>query len=281
MPKVYSKHNRMKTITLTKVEHDIRVGKECLYYKPNITEDCLLEEAGEVIGFYINDVSKYSKKLKALMLIANKEFRSDNVPKTVMDRMSTIANEIDKTKVHSRAASRSKGCSQYSTILGSIAPNPVMRRPYPNISQVHRDKKAKTFIKSMWGACIEAEQIIKKLTPNIYKNQIELFKDIKKEWRFGNLFTGSISNFNIAAAYHKDTGNIKGAVNVILTKRNNANGGCLNVPDYNATFEQSDNSMLVYPAWRNIHGVTPIKPTSDGGYRNSLIFYPLKAFKGI
>ena len=58
-------------------------------------------------------------------------------------------------------------------------------------------------------------------------------------------------------------------------------GGCLNVPDYNATFEQADNSMLVYPAWRNVHGVTPIKPIAEGGYRNSLIFYPLKAFKGI
>jgi len=53
------------------------------------------------------------------------------------------------------------------------------------------------------------------------------------------------------------------------------------VPDYGATFEQADNSMLVYPAWRNVHGVTPIIPTSDDGYRNSLIFYPLKAFKGL
>jgi hypothetical protein len=26
--------------------------------------------------------------------------------------------------------------------------------------------------------------------------------------------------------------------------------------------------------------VTPIVPTSEGGYRNSLVFYPLKSFKG-
>jgi len=37
--------------------------------------------------------------------------------------------------------------------------------------------------------------------------------------------------------------------------------------------------MLVYPDWKNVHGVTPIEPTFEGGYRNSLIFYPLKAFK--
>tara|TARA_R110000851_G_scaffold222642_1_gene375475 strand:- start:329 stop:1144 length:816 start_codon:yes stop_codon:yes gene_type:complete len=271
----------MKTIKLQKVEHNVKIGKDCPYYEPNIKEDCLLEVDGEVIGFYIKDVSRYSNKLSQLMSISNKEFRSDNVPKTIMDRMSTIANEIDKTKVHNRAASRSKGCSQYSTILGSIAPNFVMRRPYPNTSSVHREKKANTFIKAMWASSVEAENIIKQLTPHIHKSQLELFKDVNKKWRFGNMFTSSISNFNIAAAYHRDTGNIVGAVNVILTKRNNSNGGSLNVPDYNVTFEQADNSMLVYPAWKNIHGVTPIIKTAEDGYRNSLIFYPLKAFKGI
>jgi len=39
--------------------------------------------------------------------------------------------------------------------------------------------------------------------------------------------------------------------------------------------------MLVYPAWRNVHGVTPITATHDGGYRNSLVFYPLKAFLNV
>ena len=95
------------------------------------------------------------------------------------------------------------------------------------------------------------------------------------------MFTSSISNFNIAAQYHRDTGNMLNSVNIIFTKRNNSKGGCLNVPDYDVTFEQADNSMLVYPAWKNIHGVTPIIPTAKNGYRNTLIFYPLKAFKGL
>jgi hypothetical protein len=174
-----------------------------------------------------------------------------------------------------------KRVAQYSTILGGIAPKAQFKRPYPNQSSVHSVKSAQIFIKAMWGACLEAEQIIKFLTPHIYERQVELFKDVKEEWRFGNIYTGSISNFNISAPFHRDTGNIVGTVNTILTKRNNANGGCLNVPDYNVTFEQADNSMLVYPAWKNVHGVTPIKPIAENGYRNSLIFYPLKAFKGI
>jgi len=271
----------MQTIQIKQVEHNIKIGKQCPYYEPNIKEDCLLELDGEVVGFYIKDVANYNQRLSLLLAIAAKEFRGDNVPKTIMDRMSTIANEKDKTKVHSRAASRALGCSQYSTILGSIAPNPVMRRPYPNISAVHRDKKAQTFIKSMLASCLEAEKIIKELTPDIYKRQFKLFEDVQDKWKFGTIYTSSISNYNIAAPFHRDTGNIQGSVNIILTKRHNAKGGCLNVPDYNLTFEQADNSMLVYPAWKNVHGVTPIKPISKDGYRNSLIFYPLKAFKGI
>lgn len=99
--------------------------------------------------------------------------------------------------------------------------------------------------------------------------------------KFGNLFTSSISNYNINAAFHVDNGNIKDTVNVIICKQKNAKGGDLHIPDYNATIGQVDNSILVYPAWRNMHGVTPIIPTKQGGYRNSLVFYPLKAFLGL
>jgi len=267
----------MKTIKLHKQEHNVKIGKDCPYYEPNITEDCMLELDGEVIGFYIKDVSKYSKKLSQLISISNKEFRTDNVTKQEMSRgpQGTKKDKLQREKDGKNLV------TQFSTILGSVAPKPHMRRPYPTISSVHREKKANTFIKAMWAASVEAENIIKQLTPHIHKSQLELFKDVNKKWRFGNMFTSSISNFNIAAAYHRDTGNIVGAVNVILTKRNNSNGGSLNVPDYNVTFEQADNSMLVYPAWKNIHGVTPIIKTSEDGYRNSLIFYPLKAFKGI
>ena len=268
----------MKTIKLQQVEHNKKIGKDCPYYEPNVKEDCLLELDGEIVGFYIKDVAKHSERLSLLLAVADKEFRGDNVPKTILDRMSTV--ELSKTGM-SRKEARKIGVSQYSTILGSIKPNPVMRRPYPNISAVHRDKKAQTFIKAMWGACLEAEQIVKQLTPHLYERQQELFEDIKDEWKFGTMYTSSISNFNISAPFHRDTGNLTETVNIILTKRNNANGGCLNVPDYNVTFEQADNSMLVYPAWKNVHGVTPIKPIAENGYRNSLIFYPLKAFKGI
>lgn len=267
----------MKTIKLTQLEHSVKIGDKCDFIEANVTEDCLLESDGEIIGFYIKDVSKYSNKLTALLALANHEFRSENVPKALMSR-GPQGSKADKIK---RAKEGVNLVTQYSTILGAVPPKPHMRRPYPTISSVHTVKSAKTFIKAMLACCIESEKIIKEIAPDIYNKQVKLFEQVDKKWRFGNMFTSSISNFNIAAAFHRDTGNIEGAVNVILTKRNNSKGGSLNVPDYGATFEQPDNSMLVYPAWRNVHGVTPIVPTGEGGYRNSLIFYPLKAFVGI
>jgi hypothetical protein len=143
---------------------------------------------------------------------------------------------------------------------------------------VHAVKSAQIFIKSMLMLAKESEQIIAELLPQQYQQQKQLFNDVPEKWRFANLFTSSISNYNISAPFHRDTGNIVGAVNVIICKKYNAKGGDLHIPEYNATIGQQDNSMLVYPAWRNVHGVTPIIPTHADGYRNSLIFYPLRAF---
>tara|TARA_R100000781_G_scaffold114904_1_gene87800 strand:+ start:1393 stop:2196 length:804 start_codon:yes stop_codon:yes gene_type:complete len=265
----------MKTIKLKKVEHNVKIGDKCPYYEPTITEDCLLEDEGEIIGFYIKDVSKYNDRLSKLLSVSNNEFRSDNVPKSEMLRSESLRDGYEKYGKYKL----DNPVLQYSTILGSLAPRALLRRTYPSRSSVHSDKKAQTFIKAMLATAMESEKVIKEVAPTIYERQMKMFESIDDKWKFGNMFTSSISNFNIAAAFHRDTGNLVGSVNVILTKRNNSKGGSLNVPDYNTTFEQADNSMLVYPAWRNMHGVTPIKPIHETGYRNSLIFYSLKYFK--
>lgn len=248
----------MKKIELVQVEHNIKVGDMCETFEPNITEDCIFMYEGEPVGFFITQIKG---KLKQFIEIANNEFRSDRVPKSIMARAS--------------------GVEQYSTIIGSVPPKPHLRRPYPSISSVHNTKSARVFIKAMLAACREAEKVLKEILPEQYEKQVELIKEyVPEKYRLGNCFTSSINNYNIPAPFHRDTANIKGCVNVIITKKKDATGGNLHVPDYNATMNSSDNSMLVYPAWRNVHGVTPIVPTREGGYRNSLVFYPLASFKG-
>ncbi len=263
----------MKRIDLVQISHARKIGEECEYIEPNVTEDCIFYSDGEPIGFYL---SKMPEKMCKLADLANVELRSKNVPKTEMKRAPTdgIDEKTGRYKYKNVVL-------QYSTIIGSVPPKPHMRRAYPTISSVHSVKSAQTFIKAMLMLANESEQVIKELLPKQYEKQIELFKQVPDKWKFGKIFTSSISNYNISAPFHRDTGNIQNTVNVIICKKLNAKGGDLHVPDYGATIGQQDNSMLVYPAWRNVHGVTPIIPTFEGGYRNSLVFYPLNAFVGL
>jgi hypothetical protein len=263
----------MKRIDLIPIEHNRKIGDVCEYIEPNVTEDSIFYADGQPIGFYM---TKMPDKMCKLADLANAEFKSKNVKKTLLTRRTGdgIDEKTGKFKYKNEV-------EQLSAIIGSIPPKPHMSRPYPSISSVHLNKKSETFIKAMLLLAKESEQLIKELLPKQYEQQIELFKDVPEKWRFANLFTSSISNYNISAPFHRDTKNIVGAVNVIICKKFNSKGGDLHVPDYNATIGQQDNSILVYPAWRNVHGVTPIIPTHENGYRNSLIFYPLKAFKGI
>ena len=259
---------KMKRIDLIQQQHNVKIGDVCGHIQPNITEDSIFYFEGEPIGFYIKDISNYSDRAGKLADLADKELRSKNVPKSTMKRSSGFGD-----------GNAEKEVLQYSTILGGVPPKPHMKRPYPTMSSVHQVKSAQTFIKAMLLLANESEQIIKTLTPNVWEQQHKIFEEqVPKEWRFGNLWTSSISNYNIPAAFHRDAGNIEGCVNVIIAKKKNATGGNTTVPDYAATMDSCDNSMLVYPAWRNVHGVTPIVPTHEGGYRNSLVFYPLKAF---
>lgn len=261
----------MKTLELVQVPHNVKIGEQCNEIPPNVTEDCIFTVDGEPVGFYIKSIEG---KLKQYVDIANAELLSDRVPKTTMDRKRPLGEDENGKKLY-------QVISQYSTIIGSVPPKPHMRRPYPTMSSVHQVKSAQTFIKAMLLACYEAEEKIKELTPAIFEQQKAIIEEkVPPKWRFGRLFTSSISNFNIAAAYHRDAANLEGCVNVIIAKRHNARGGNTTVPDYGATMDSCDNSMLVYPAWRNVHGVTPIVPISSNGYRNSLVFYPLKAFNG-
>lgn len=250
----------MNEIQLKKINHNYVTGQDCPTIQPNVKEDCLLIEDGAIVGFFIK---KLDGKINKCAEFCNNELLSNRVPKSLMVRSDAL---------------RGDGVKQYSTIIGSVPPKPQMRRPYPSISSVHSVKSASDFIKGMTMLARLSNEIIKDIMPEQHERQKKLIKEnVLDKYVFGDLFTSSISNFNISAKFHIDRLNIKETVNVIITKRKFCNGGNLFVPDYDACFDQTDSSMLVYPAWRNMHGVTPIDAIGDG-YRNSLVFYPLSAF---
>lgn len=254
----------MKELHLQPVKHDVKIGDQPIELPPTLFEDSLFIVDGNPVGFYIASVPE---KIRKLVEVANAELNSKRVPKSEMRRSSGFREGGGDVR-------------QYSCIIGSIPPKPHMMRPFPNKSSVHAVASARTFVKAMFMAGRESLRLVEQVSPEIYKTHKDAVESrVPEEWRFADLFTSSISNYNIAAAVHRDNLNVKGAVNVIITKRRNSTGGNLYVPDYGVTLNSADNSMLVYPAWRNMHGVTPIKPTHPGGYRNSLVWYALDAFR--
>jgi len=269
------KNTQITKFDLTEHTHNIKLGDVCDDIDPNILEDTIFYSDGEAVGFYLKQIPN---KLQNLVNVANAELLSDRVPKTKMNRGPTLSKAAQKQIIND-GGEVIQPIQQYSTIIGSCAAKPHMRMPYPRTSMVHDVKSAETFIKAMLLACKESEDLINEITPNIFAKQKAIIEEkVPPKFRFGRLFTSSISNFNIAANYHRDAGNLEGCVNVIIAKKSHAKGGNTTIPDYNATVDSRDNSILVYPAWRNVHGVTPIIPLKNGGYRNSLVFYPLKAF---
>lgn len=141
----------MKHIHLedVKVEHQVKIGHICGDIEPNLTEDAVFLEGGEIIGFYIRNLQG---KISELANIANNELLSDRVPKSMMRRSSGMMDEANEVE-------------QFSTIIGSVPPKAHMRRPYPTISSVHNVPSAKTFIKAMLMLGKESEELIRQIAP--------------------------------------------------------------------------------------------------------------------
>ena len=255
----------LPAVRLTPRQSPLKIGDITPDLEPTVTESCiLLDPDGTEVGLFLKELPK---DLINLVTIADQELRSDRVPKDTMERVTPDGpGKWIRRK-------------QYSTILGSCAPRPHLRMPYPRRSQVHSNKTAGTFIKAMLKAGKLCMGLVNHYIPNVHKHHLARVEErLPSKWRFANYFSSTISNCNIAAPIHQDNANIKGAINLIITKRQNSKGGNLHVPDYDATFDQTNNSLLVYPAWRNRHGVTPIIPTHQGGYRNSHVWYALDSF---
>ena len=250
----------MKRVILTGNRAVPKRGVHIGAFVPNVCENTFFtDEADNVIGFYLRELPP---KLRHLILVADQEARSERVPKSMLNRVTR-----NKDGTYDRI-------NQWSVILGSVSPKPHLKRPYPARSSVHNTPSTRTLTKAMNRAGVMILQLIQKYAPPLYEqHKHAALSNTAEKWRWANLFTGSIINCNASAPLHRDDLNVKNTLNAIVCCRRNAQGGHLHIPQYGATIEQSHLSLIVYPAWRDYHAVTPIKSTFHGGYRNTYIWY--------
>ena len=207
--------NTLPTLTLQPVQSSLKIGDKCPDLPPNITHSCILTDIdGSHVGLFLKELPK---DLVNLITIADQELRSKRVPKSTMGRAAPGQKDYVK---------------QFSTILGSCPPRPHLGLAYPRRSLVHQEKSAATFVKAMLKAGPLAMGLVNHYIPSVYNHHVSAVnKRLPDKWRFAKLFSSTISNCNIAAPIHQDNANIKGGINIILTKRQNSTGGNLHVPD--------------------------------------------------
>jgi hypothetical protein len=236
-----------------------------------ITDDSFFYDGGEEIGFFIKDIREYSVKAGALLDIANSELMSKRVPKSGRMGGGGKGGALDKggTGIPFKVGT--------SAIIGATPPKPYLGRPYRSTSSLHNAPSAKVFIKSMICLSRETSKVFEAVSKTLYSKHCDSMSGVAKKWTLGKDWTSSVSNISCTVPVHSDKKNIVGTLNAIYCKRFGCTGGNIVLPDYGATIEQSSYSLLVYPAWRDLHGVSPIKKNS-GGYRNTLVFYSLSDF---
>ncbi len=237
-----------------------RVSGEVSEYKV-LRGSAFLYEDDELVGFAVEELPP---RLRKMIVVADAEFRTDRVPKLDMERVESVNGSYIRTK-------------QYSTIAGTLPPKPHLRRRYLTRSSLHRTPSSRVFVKAMLLASGELLKLLKQHSEELHQRHMdEVHSAIPERWRFGDGYTSTISNYNISAPVRQDHANVKGTLNSIVCKRNQAAGGNLFLPEYGISFDQPDGSVLFYPAWRNKHGVTPIEATRSNGYRNSHIWYAIR-----
>jgi len=62
----------------------------------------------------------------------------------------------------------------------------------------------------------------------------------------------------------------------MLGFKRHCEGGYLAVPEYDLALEIADNSLSMFDGQNLLHGVTPMRLTSDGAHRFTIVFYSLK-----
>ena len=170
---------------------------------------------------------------------------------------------------------RTGGLVTTSRIFGYQPRLERRQRAFCNQTSLARENpKAEAMLR---GLASEITKRYFKVAPDTADQHKELLDKVVDEWRMpDSLFTSGIVNKNNPLSYHFDAGNFKDVLSCMLVLREEMEGGWLCVPEINARFLLKHNSLFMFDGQKILHGVSPMNPISDDGYRFSVVYYSLK-----
>lgn len=187
---------------------------------------------------------------------------------------SEIVEALKRIKYHE--GKRTRGLTSRSRIFG-YRPRLEMRADFCSSTSMASEFSTEHALVA--GLALKLEEYYQKYNKEGYeKHKGMVSEKVKKSYRINgeSVFTSGIINKNNPLKYHYDTGNFNDVYSCMIVFKKDIEGGYLSVPEYDVGFKLPNNSIFLFDGQGILHGVTPIKYTSQEAHRYSIVYYSLK-----
>lgn len=170
---------------------------------------------------------------------------------------------------------RSSGLRNRSSVFGFAARNSVLRRE--GCRECGSSGEAPERHDAIAGAAATFAAMLAEARPEETAREVAWSEEhVRPEWRMGGTqWTSGVLNETSALPYHTDANNAP-SWNAMVVVRRGTRGGHFHVPEYNLTLPCRDGDVCFFPAYRVLHGVTPIRQVQEDGYRYSAVYYVVR-----
>lgn len=174
--------------------------------------------------------------------------------------------------------SRANGIQNVSRTFGYAPRKPVHGRDGCRLTHMARIVPAEHSVLEEWA--VNLEGMLEEIAPEVVKRDRETMTAVLPDWRIGesNLWTSGVVNRSSSLPYHRDGFNFP-TWSAMPVLRRGMDGGYLRVPEYELTLACRDGYAVFFPGHQLVHGVTPMSPTREDGYRYSVVYYALRGMK--
>lgn len=184
----------------------------------------------------------------------------------------SLANEL--RKIEYQTSTRTSGLKTSSRVFG-YQPRVPLRRDFCTATSLASTNPAINDRLCQMGAAIT--ETYREHFGEVMDRHLDLSRKVLDEWRMkDSVFTSGIINKNNPLKYHFDAGNFVNVCSCMLGFKSAVQGGYLAFPEFNFALEIADGTLSMFDGQKILHGVTPIKTTSERAYRFTVVYYSLK-----
>jgi hypothetical protein len=192
--------------------------------------------------------------------------------------LESLRNPLARLRM-SGGVVRSNGQRTHSAVFGWTAPLAIRKRYVPTLAALDRDDR--TLAGLLRAGATTWADLLRVTLPQVAADAESATAAVGSAWRLGDSWwTSGVINRDAALLYHRDANNLP-AWSAMLVVRAGVSGGHLHIADYDLLLPCRDGDVICFPGYRLVHSVTPIRKRLSGGYRVTVVHYPVKSFAGL